>query len=232
MNHGQLSAGLTPFSTHVFRGCLLLETTADGSRIRTEIKHCSQPSFAYLAFLELIGFYQSVHSVNAAHNAGISSILSTIHVCLHRLFPAGSAIFKILLEPNTTPSPDLAAVLIYLNAIVWHLYCSDDTAYVVRYFHRLYTFFSRQRVWRTPSLNPILWALMTDPDTLLLESPERMWLTAHLLNVLKDLSKELRRRIEVAFLRCLFDRDHEEGPHLGAEWKPCDFANEILVELR
>jgi hypothetical protein len=73
---------------------------------------------------------------------------------------------------------------------------------------------------------------MTDPDTFSLEYPERMWLTGHLLKVMKELSNELRRRIEVAFLRCLFGQDDAEGPHLGAEWEPRDFTNDILSEFR
>ena len=84
------------------------------------------------------------------------------------------AAFEIIGFYTTCPEPSLAlsAVLIYLSATLWDLCECTDEAAIELYFSRLHTSVLQQGLNRIASLQAVLWVLITDMDSFVLQCPE------------------------------------------------------------
>ena len=234
VNAGEISAGLTPYSSHILPWQAARQGSNPPLSDRTLFNALIKPSFAQLATSELVGFYCDLRSLAELVSSG-SSLLFTLHHCMRSLCPPGSPLYTVLHTLSEGPTLDLAAVLSYLGAIFWDLYFGAcgvliDVDFIQHYFRRLRAFISRQGLNRTPSLHVFLWVLMTDADTLSLESLERVWLTGRLLWVLRRLGMSLRQRIEEVLLGFLFG--DEFGTDGAFIWDPEGFEREIFGNLK
>ena len=119
---------------------------------------------------------------------------------MSHLVEPGSLIGSMLAQKETPVLPVRSAVLIYFCAASNDLCHSPSLA---EYVGTLEEKLTAQALTREASLVSVLWALITDFETLGLECPERTWLLSRMMYVGARLSADLRHRIEDRLLSFL-----------------------------
>ena len=219
VNSGDISAGISPFSY------FLNHYLSSGLQTHHP-KHSSKTSgtFADVAAGELIGFCSAIYDLT---NGKQSSILGRIRERFLTIFPPKSLVHAAF-QPTHSESESnaLSAVLVYLCAVVWDLCnCAQNDA-IELYFDRLSTFMLQQGLYKTPSRHVLLWTLMTDMDSFMVECPERCWLVSHCLWTMKRLGGAFANRVQEALREFLFEADNTE-PYGGLSWKPEEMAQAV-----
>jgi hypothetical protein len=139
-----------------------------------------------LCVTELCAFYRSLSYQQASF--------------ITHLVEPGSIVAGLLAKLESSVLPERLAGLIYLCATF------NGPGYAPRrmqYISRLEEKLASQVLRLEASLVGLLWSLIADFDSLILEYPERSWLLSRLMYVAARLSGDLRRKLENQFLRFL-----------------------------
>jgi hypothetical protein len=139
-----------------------------------------------LCVTELCAFYRSLSYQQASF--------------ITHLVEPGSIVAGLLAKLESSVLPERLAGLIYLCATF------NGPGYApsrMQYISRLEEKLASQALRLEASLAALLWSLIADFDSLILECPERTWLLSRLMYVAARLSADLRRKLENQFLRFL-----------------------------
>jgi hypothetical protein len=128
---------------------------------------------------------------------------------IQRMLEPGSMMYIALYDnhDDSVSSINLrSAILIYL---VLSISQSPDTADQIKAARRIRIRIEQQDLLPHSIVDPVFWILITDMNTLTLESPDRLWTVSRLLFVMDKLSESLRSRLDKWFYYKLTGRRHK-----------------------
>jgi hypothetical protein len=190
-----LHSYVVPYSAYLYSNYICRLDIVCGGEISvglTPPSHYLKPthkgySHLELCVAELCAFYQSLSYQKASF--------------IGHLVEPGSTAAGLLSKLENPVLPGRLAVLIYLCATFNDLgYSRSRTQY---YISRMEEKIASQALRLDASLVGLLWSLITDFDTLVLECPERTWMLSRLMYVAARLSAGARRQLGDQLLRFL-----------------------------
>lgn len=93
---------------------------------------------------------------------------------------------------QNAPTQDVSrgAALIYITAVLWDF--RDSPSRTRRFLEHLFAIVRKHQLDRDPACETLVWALVEETCDLDLRDPERAWSTGELLNICKQLPRELQ----------------------------------------